>query len=342
MKLGKIADHLGCTVPAGNADKQICRVASLQSADESCLTFVVGDKYLDAARQCRAGVVLVTPGTRIENKTCLEVANPYLAYALVAQLFENCQPVFGPGIAPSAVIDGSACIGSGTAVGPGAVIGPRVEVGENTEVSANCVVEADCRIGNNCRIDAGVVIRRECTLGNRVIIQANSVIGSEGFGNARDGERWIRIPCFGGVEIGDDAEIGSNVTIDRGNFEPTIIGEGARIDNLVQIAHNCSIGPHAAIAAQAGLAGSTIVGRGAIIAGQAGFAGHLTVGAGAFVGAQAGVSKSVEPGAKVTGYPARDIIKTRRIDAAMQQLPELIKTVRALKRARSNDGIKQE
>ena len=195
-----------------------------------------------------------------------------------------------------------------------------------------CVIENRTRIGNNCRIDSGAVIRRECEIGNRVIIQSNAVIGSEGFGNAKEGDRWVRIPSFGSVVIGDDAEIGANTTIDRGALGPTVIGSGVKIDNLVQVAHNVSLGDNTAVAAQAGIAGSMKIGKRVMIGGQAGFAGQFEVEDDAFIGAQAGVSKTVKKGKRVTGYPARDLMTMRRIEAAQQYLPEFLKEVKRLRK----------
>jgi len=165
-----------------------------------------------------------------------------------------------------------------------------------------------------------------------VIIQSGAVIGSEGFGNARENNRYLRIPCFGTVVIEDDVEIGAGTTIDRGNFEPTVIRRGAKLDNLIHIAHNVTIGADTAIAAQTGIAGSTAIGDRVIIAGQAGLTGHIEVGDDAFIAAKAGVAKSVKPGEKITGYPARDIMTIRRIEACQTKLPEVLKEVRRLRR----------
>jgi UDP-3-O-[3-hydroxymyristoyl] glucosamine N-acyltransferase len=170
-------------------------------------------------------------------------------------------------------------------------------------------------------------------MGNHVIVQSGAVVGSEGFGNAVDAEgAFVRIPCFGNVVIEDDVEIGANTTIDRGNFASTILHRGVKIDNLVHIAHNVIIGEHSALAAQAGISGSTRLGRRVMVGGQAGFVGHITIGDRTFVGAQAGVSKGTEAGAKITGYPARDIAKMRRIDASLAQLPQMVKELRKLRR----------
>jgi UDP-3-O-[3-hydroxymyristoyl] glucosamine N-acyltransferase len=177
-----------------------------------------------------------------------------------------------------------------------------------------------------------VVIRYDSVIGDRVVIQSGAVIGSDGFGNAREKGVFIRIPAFGNVIIGDDADIGANTTIDRGNFEPTIIGNGVKLDNLIHIAHNVVVGDHTAMAAQTGISGSTRIGKRVLIAGQVGSVGHIEIGDDSFIGAKAGISKSVPAGAKITGYPARDLMTMRRIEAAQQELPRLLKEIKTLKK----------
>ncbi len=323
MKLGTIADSIGAQLDAGLRDVEINRISSAAGADESSITFLSNPRFLDETLASKAGVVIVKKGMPIEGKICLEVGDSYVGYAFVARLFEDASPAFGSGISDSAVIDKTAKIGSGISVGPKSVIGACCEIGDNTEIAASCVIERGVKIGANCRIDSGAVIRRDVQMGSRVIIQSGAVIGSEGHANAFDRGRWVRIPCFGTVIIEDDVEIGANTTIDRGNFEPTIIRCGARLDNLTHIAHNVEIGAHSAFAAQVGIAGSTKVGHHVMLAGQAGIADHLNIGDGAFVAAQAGVSKDVPAGLKVTGTPARPLMEQRRIDAALSDLPKL-------------------
>jgi UDP-3-O-[3-hydroxymyristoyl] glucosamine N-acyltransferase len=331
MKLSQIAQALNCSLPDGAADKEISRIASLESADDASITFVVNPRFAEAAAASQAGALLVSRGVQIPGKLCLEVPDPYMGYARVGQLFEDRAPSFGTGIHPAAVIDPTASVQPGAHVGPGSVIGRNCTVGKGTIIAANCVVEADVQIGEECRIDSGVIIRYESQIGNRVIIQSGTVIGSDGFANAREKDgRFVRIPCFGRVEIEDDVEIGANCTIDRGNFEPTVIRQGARLDNLVHIAHNVTVGEHTAMAAQTGISGSTRVGKRVLIGGQVGFVGHIEIGDDAFIGAKAGVSKDVEPGSKITGYPARDLMGMRRIEAAQQSLPGMLKQLKAL------------
>jgi UDP-3-O-[3-hydroxymyristoyl] glucosamine N-acyltransferase len=332
MKLSEIAEHLQCAIPSDTGDNEILQISSLENADEGSITFLSDNKLKETAHSCKASVIIVKKGEPIVGKINLEVEDPYLAYAYVAQLFEDISPEFNNGINLNAIVDSSSDIHATVSVGPGSVIGKKCTIGENTVIDANCVLESNVKIGTGCRINSGVIIRRDCVIGNRVIIQSGTVIGSEGFGNALDGKTFVRIPCFGNGDIEDDVEIGANVTVDRGNFKSTIIRKGARIDNLVQIAHNVEVGENTAMAAQVGISGSVKVGNNVLLAGQAGFVGHIEIGDGAFVGAKAGVSKSVAPGEKVTGYPARDIMKTRRIEAAQQYLPEMHKELKRLRK----------
>jgi UDP-3-O-[3-hydroxymyristoyl] glucosamine N-acyltransferase len=333
MKLAAIAQVLGCTCPPMSVDVAIDRIASIESADVASITFLSNPRFAEQARLCKASAIIVARGCAIEGKINLEVADPYLGYAKVAHLFEDNSPVFGVGISPAALIDPSARVHPTAHIGPASVIGKDCSIGEGTVIAARCVIERGTVIGAACRIDSGAVIRYDTIIGNRVIIQSGAIIGSDGFANAREKNgAWVSIPCFGRVVIEDDVQIGANTTIDRGNFEPTLIGKGTRLDNLIQIAHNVRVGEHTAMAAQVGISGSTTVGKCVLIGGQAGFAGHIEIGDNAFVGAKAGVSKSVGKGAKVTGYPARDLMGMRRIEAAQLSLPALLKEVKYLRK----------
>ncbi len=332
MKLSEIAAALQCTAPGSAAEREIRGIGSLDSAGADMITFVADAKHREKAKGCAAGAIIVKKGTAFEQKACLEVDDPYLGYAVVAQLFENKAPIFGKGVHASAMIDPSSRIDRSASIGPGTVIGKNCTVGAGTVISARCVLENDVTVGEGCRIDSGAVIRWGCRLGARVVVQSGAIIGSDGFGNARTSDGFVRIPCFGVVEIGDEADIGAGTTIDRGNFEPTVIGKGVKLDNLIHIAHNVSVGDDSAIAAQTGISGSTTVGSRVLIGGQAGFVGHITIGDDAFVGAKAGVSKDVGPRSKVTGYPARDFMTMRRIEAAETELPGMVKELRRLRK----------
>jgi UDP-3-O-[3-hydroxymyristoyl] glucosamine N-acyltransferase len=332
VKLSQIAARIGCALPLGAGDPDIERIASADAADSRSITFLSDAQFRKDVEASAAAAVIVKKGISLPGKIVLEVDDPYLGYARAARLFEKDDFPFDNGIHSSSVVHASARVHASVRIGPHAVIGPDCAIGESSWLGACCVMEHGAVIGSNCRVRSGAVICRNVTIGNRVIVESGAIIGSEGFGNARaaDGS-WERIPSMGTVIVEDDAWIGANTTIDRAAFGATVIGRGARVDNLVQIAHNVVIGEHTAIAAQTGISGSTTVGKRVILAGQTGFVGHITIGDDAFVGAKAGVSKDVAPGAKVTGYPARDFMKMRRIEAAQQSLPELVKTVKKLR-----------
>lgn len=332
MKLSSIARVLGTSLPAGVPDLEITGIASPQSAGERQVTFCAKKEFIPSAAASRCAAVIVRRGETIPEKLCLETEDPYVGYARIAQAFEEVKPLWGEGTSVSAVVDPTASISAGVSVGPLSVIGADVVIGDHSRIGAHCVIEKGTVIGADCRIDSCVVIRYGTSIGSRVIIQSGSVIGSDGFGNARENGTFIRIPCFGRVVIEDDVDIGAGCTIDRGNFESTMLRRGSKLDNLVHVAHNVAIGEHSAVAAQAGISGSTKIGNRVLVGGQAGFVGHLDIGDDSFIGAQAGVSRDVKQGEKVTGYPARDIMTVRRIEAAQTRLPELLKEVKRLKK----------
>lgn len=340
MLLSQIVRVLGCTFPEQCEDCDINALRSPHKAGANDIIFLSNPKYAESISASLARFIIVKKGISIPGKICLEVSDPYVGYARVGQLFEETAPLFGTGVSSAAFVDPTALIHSTASVGPGSVIGAKVTIGAGTRINASCVIEKNSVIGSNCRIDSGVVVRYECIIGNNVVIQSGAIIGSDGFGNARENSVFIRIPPFGNVIIEDDADIGANTTIDRGNFEPTIIGKGVKLDNLIHIAHNVTIDEHSAIAAQTGVSGSTSIGKRVIIAGQVGFVGHIHIGDDTFIGAQAGVSKAVESGSKITGCPARDLMTMRRIEAAQTSLPALLKEFKSLKK--ELDELKQK
>jgi UDP-3-O-[3-hydroxymyristoyl] glucosamine N-acyltransferase len=332
VKLSEIAGSLGCMMPQGAGDVEISRISSPEDADNHSITFVADPRYRAAVEGCAAIAVLVKKGASIPGKLCLEVNDPYCAFAKVGQLFEDTAPLFDGPIHSTACVHPSAAIHETAWVGPYSVIGNGCTIGEGTVIGAHCVIENGTTVGSRCRIDSGVIIRRECRIADRVIIQSCAVIGSEGFGNARENGVWIRIPSFGNVIIEEGAEIGAGTMVDRGALGSTIIARGVKIDNLCHIAHNVEIGEDCGICAQTGISGSTKLGKRVGMYGQVGTVGHITIGDDAVIGAKAGVSGNVEPKAFITGYPARDIMTMRRIEAAQHKLPELLKEVRRLRK----------
>ncbi len=332
MNIQEIVKAVNGTVVGDIPTVDISGIGSLETSTDSMVSFIVKKSYAEKASESSAAAIFVKSGWDILEKTVIEVADPYLAYAITAQLFEDTTPLFGNEIDSSAQIDSTATLGSSVTVGPNSVIGANVIIGEGTKIDANVTIEKDVTIGKNCYLHSGAVIRYRVKCGNDVIIASNAVIGSEGFANAFSGGQFTRIPCFGTVILEDRVEIGSCTTVDRGNFEDTIIGAGTRIDNLVQVAHNVIVGENCGIAALCGFAGSTIIGNRVMIGGQTGTSGHLTIGDDVFIGAQSGVASNLDPKTAHAGSPSLPMKQQRRIDMSLKRLPELIREFRTLKK----------
>lgn len=329
--LKEIAELIGGEV-IGDAGTVITGVAGIKEAREGDITFVANSKYLPLINETRASAVITSKDTSAAVRPIIRTENPSLAFAKIVSIISPCELKHPEGIHPSAILGRNVLLGAGAAIGPYTVIEDDVSIGDKTIIYANCYVGHNTRIGNNALIYSNVSIRERTTIGSRVIIHSGTVIGSDGFGFATIDGRHHKIPQIGTVEIADDVEIGANVTIDRARFDKTIIGKGTKIDNLVQIAHNVVIGENSLIVAQAGISGSTTIGKGVTLAGQAGLVGHITVGDGAIVAAQGGVTKSVPPNTLVSGYPAKPHDIAKRINACVQNLPKLYKTVTELKK----------
>lgn len=242
-----------------------------------------------------------------------------------------------PGTDASSVVDSSATIHPDAGIGPLCCIGSSSKIDSGCQLISNVSIGQNVILGKDCLIYPGVSILDDCKIGNNVIIHAGTVIGSDGFGFAKSKSGLKKIKQIGWVEIGDNVEIGSNSSIDRGAIGPTRIGSGTKIDNLVQIAHNVQIGQHCIIVSQVGISGSAKIGNGVILAGKAGIIGHIEIGDGAIVAAQSGVPRSVQPGKTVLGSPARDIREAKRIEASLSRLPDLFKRVRKLEKKQSED-----
>ncbi len=331
MKLRELAERLGCRLE-GDGDIDIARVAGIETAGPSDLTFFSNNKYAAALRATRAGAVIL--GEQVPGAPCamLRTKNPYLVFAKAVEIFADpWRPA--PGVHPLAVVGEGARVASDASIGPYAVIGDGAVVGARTIVHPHVVVGRHAVIGDDCVIHALVSIRERVMLGNRVVVQDGAVLGSDGYGFARetDGSHY-KIPQVGGVVIEDDVEIGANTTIDRPAVGETRIGAGAKIDNLVQIAHGVSVGRRSLLAAQVGIAGSTTLEESVTLAGQVGVAGHLTVGKGTIATAQTGIPNSVDPGSLVSGYPAIDNRDWLKASAIFRKLPELRKTLADLER----------
>lgn len=331
IDLKKIAEVVGGEI-IGDENITILSLAKIQEAKGGDLTFLSNPKYLKYLKQTKASAVIVPLEIeKQEGLTLVRVENPYFGFLKVVSLFHPPKSLIEKGIHSTALIGEGTHIGENVSIGCYVVIGKRCHIGMNTVLMPGVIIGDDVVIGEDCFIHGNVSIRESVVIGNRVMVHNGTVIGSDGFGFAMEGGVYHKIPQIGTVVIEDDVEIGANVTIDRASLGETRIKKGAKLDNLIQIAHNCTIGENTVIAAQTGLSGSTQIGSGVRIGGQVGFAGHLEVGDGATVAAQSGVSKSIPPGGMVFGYPARPHHEELRIQAARQKLPELLKIIKDLK-----------
>jgi len=333
---GELAAKLGAEL-VGPPDLPLRRVETLERAGDGCLTFIRDERYASMWPTSDAVAAIITRSTPVADhdpgrRALLIVDDADLA---LIRLLEHAATAHrGPqaGIHEHASVDPSATIGAGASIAAGAHIGPEAVIGERAVINANVVVGAGARIGADSDLRAGVVIEDQCVVGERVTIHPNTVIGADGFGYrpAGDGAGLVKIPHAGNVEIGDDVEIGACTTIDRGKLGATVIGAGAKIDNLVHIAHNCVIGRCCIICGATGIAGSVTVGDGVIIGGGSGIADNISIGAGAKLGGRSALMHNVPPGEEWAGVPAQPARQTMRIIAATQRLPDLLRRLSTL------------
>jgi UDP-3-O-[3-hydroxymyristoyl] glucosamine N-acyltransferase len=317
----------------GDGGLLVSGFSGIKEAKKNELTFLSNPKYDPLLHDTQAGVILVPRQMACPGKTLIRVDNPSLSFTLVVNHFLKGGPDYKPrGIHPTAVIAPGAKLAPGVAVGPHTIIEDGAIISKGCILYANCYVGHETHLGQDCLIYPQVVLREKVFLGNRVIIHSGTVIGSDGYGYVTVDGRHLKIPQVGSVIIEDDVEIGANVTIDRARFDKTIIGEGTKIDNLVQIAHNVIIGKHCLIVAQSGIAGSTKLGDHVILAAQSGLVGHIEIGDGAVVGAQSGVNHSIKAGEQVFGYPAQPIKEALRTNAHIQRLNKYVETIKELKK----------
>jgi UDP-3-O-[3-hydroxymyristoyl] glucosamine N-acyltransferase len=328
LKLRELAERLHCRLE-GDAELDITRVAGIEHARQGDLTFVANPKYHGFLESTHASAVLVTPdvAARVGGPALLRCDHPYLAFAQALGFLAKASAP-AAGIDPASVVAADAALGAGVSVGALAIVGARARVGARTVIYPGAIVAPDAVIGDDCVIHSRVSIRERVQLGHRVVVQDGAVIGSDGFGFVRQSDgTHFKIPQHADVVIEDDVEIGANTTIDRPAVGETRIRAGAKIDNLVQIAHGVTVGERTLFAAQVGIAGSTVVEEDVVLAGQVGVAGHIRIGKGVVATAQTGIPNSVEPGTMVSGYPAipnRDWLKS---SAVFRNLPALKKRV---------------
>lgn len=320
----------------GTGAEAIRGIASLAAAGPGDLAFLESAKYRPAVAQTRASAVLLPADFQGEprpGQVFLFVDDPSVALAtLCTRLEQLLWPKPAPGVHPSASVAPDAVISPTATVGPLCVIEAGARVGAGSHLQAQVFLGRGAAVGDGCWLMPGVVVAAECTLGNRVRLHAGVVIGSDGFGYRFVAGRHEKVPQVGTVIIDDDVEIGANSTLDRARFSATRVGEGTKIDNLVQVGHNVIIGRHCMICAQAGIAGSTTLEDYVVLGGQAGIIGHITLGKGAKVGAQTGIGRDVPPGAALWGTPALPYILEQKLFILRQKLPELFRRVDALEK----------
>ncbi len=333
MRLYALAELVGAVLEEGGPDLEITGVSSLQEARPGDLTFFGNPRYLNALRKSMASAVIVPLECQEQiAPMMLRVANPSVAFALAVAAFAPPEIFPQPGIHPSAVVSPKATLGERVSIGALVVIEEGVFLGAGTVIGAGSVIGREAHLGEGCLLYPNVTIRERCLLGNRVILQPGAVIGSCGFGYELQEGRHCKIPQTGIVEIGDDVEIGANTTIDRARFGRTVIGEGTKIDNLVQIAHNVQIASHSIICSQVGISGSTRIGSYVTLAGQVGLAGHLEIGDKAILAAQSGVSKNVPPESLLIGAPAKPMKTWKETNFYISQLHKLYERVKELEK----------
>lgn len=330
-----IAKHVDGAV-MGDGSLPLLGFAPAGSAKAGDLTFAESESYFSHADSSAASAILIDGDFKSQSKALIRVKNARIAFAKVLPLFFP-EPVFAPGIHPTASIAASAQIDPTAHVGPQCVIGEKARLDARVVLEGGNHIGAGAALGEDTRIFPNVVIYPRTEIGKRVRIHAGSIIGSDGFGYVFDAGLHRKVPQIGNVVIGDDVEIGANVCVDRGALGPTMIGKGTKVDNLVQIAHNVVIGENCLVVAQAGIAGSTRLGSYVTLAGQVGLAGHLKIGNKVTIAAQSGVMHDIEDGQKWFGSPAQPDRQMKRQLLALQQLPELLRRVAELEKRSGPD-----
>jgi UDP-3-O-[3-hydroxymyristoyl] glucosamine N-acyltransferase len=329
--LAELAALVGGEV-VGDAGRRLSGLKPLAEAGEADLSFYHNRRYLAEAHASRAGALLVADPAEFPGRDLLVCREVYPAFAAVLELFHPSPPP-APGVHPSAVVAASARLGAGVSVGPCAVVGERAAIGDGAIVGAHAGLGDDAEIGPATLLHPHVVIEPRCRVGARCILHAGVVVGSDGYGFATSGGVHRKVPQVGIVVIEDDVELGANVCVDRATLGETRIKRGTKVDNLVQIAHNVTVGEHSLIVAQVGISGSTTLGHHVVMAGQSGAAGHLRLGDGTMVTAQAAVMADTKPGEMVSGSPARPQKEWYKALANLLQLDALRRRVRELERA---------
>jgi UDP-3-O-[3-hydroxymyristoyl] glucosamine N-acyltransferase len=331
MELKEIAERLSANIE-GDGSVEIRGIATLEKATQGDLSFLANTKYFRDAKMTSASAIIVGNDCPPLERPLLRHENPYLTFAKAIELFYLPEKQ-EPGIHPTAWISDKAKIGRGVTVGAFSYIADRTVIHDYVEIRSHCAIREGASIGEKTIIDSGCVIQHNVSIGKRCFIQSNSVIGSDGFGYAKqDDGTWYKIYQAGTVVIEDDVEIGACTAIDRSTLGETRVESGAKLDNLVQVGHACIVGANSMLCSQVGLAGSTKLGKNVILAGQVGSAGHLTLGDGVIATGQTGIPGDVEPGKIISGSPSIDNRDWLRSIAVFSRLPEIQKHIRELEK----------
>jgi UDP-3-O-[3-hydroxymyristoyl] glucosamine N-acyltransferase len=336
LTLSELAGWVDGDIVRGELDLSVTGMAALDQAGPGDVSFLGNEKYYGQFLLTNAAAVIVPRGLADgpAGTALIAVDNPTLAFSVVVRHFAAATRKLVPGIHPMAAVDASATLDPAkVCVHAGAVIMAGAVVGDGSSIGPNSVIGEDARLGRDCQIMANATVRERCVLGDRVILQPGAVIGADGYGYELVDGRHVKIDQVGIVEIGDDVEIGANATIDRARFGKTLIGVGTKIDNLVQIGHNCVLGKHCLIVSLTGISGSTRLGNYVTMAGQVGTVGHVTIGDHATLAGRTGVTQDLAGGQVYSGRPAQPFRDEMKLRASVRRLPKLIERVKALEAA---------
>jgi UDP-3-O-[3-hydroxymyristoyl] glucosamine N-acyltransferase len=329
LTVKQLADLVQGTVH-GDGNIAIRAARALHDAQPGDITFVADDKHAALLHQTRASAAVVPPSVPANGLPLICVADPLNAFLVIVRHLRGEVAPRPQGIDPRAFVHPSAVVGEGASVQAFACVGEGTVIGARCRIHSGVAIGRHCRLGDDLTVYPNAVIYDDIVVGNRVIIHGNAVIGADGFGFRTHGGKHVKMPQLGHVEIGDDVEVGACTTIDRGTFEPTRIGAGTKIDNLVQVAHNCQVGKHNLFVSQMGIAGSSTTGDFVVIAGQVGVTDHVHIGSGAIIGAKAGVTKDVPAGQRMLGTPATPEREQKRILMTLEKLPEMRRDLRRI------------
>jgi UDP-3-O-[3-hydroxymyristoyl] glucosamine N-acyltransferase len=343
LTLGELVKQIGGELHRGNPDCSITAVATLQNAAADEISFLANRHYKRYLRDTHAAAVILSPEDADDCPTAVITStNPYVSYARAATLISPAPPA-KQGIHATASVDENTSIDTAAWIGPHCIVEEGVTIGAGVQLAGGCFVGAGSTIGEDCRLSANVVICHDVIIGNRVNIYPGVVIGSDGFGLANENGKWLNVPQLGSVRVGNDVEIGSNTTIDRGALDDTVLEEGVRLDNQIQVAHNVHIGAHTAIAGCVGISGSAKIGKYCMIGGGSGIVGHLEITDHVIITGMTMVTKSItRPGVYSSGVPAQDNDSWNRNYARFRQLDKLARKIQGLERSLAKDAKKTD